>query len=60
MTFWTLLGLGLLVFLVAPQIASVFVPGETEVIAESTHFVRIIALFLWAIGVQQIYVGMFR
>lgn len=60
MTFWVLLLLGIVIFILAKPIVSIFVPWEMQVITESVRFVKIIALSLWTIGIQQIYIGMFR
>lgn len=48
---------GLLLFLSAHQIASFFVPGELELVAHATFFIRIMALTFGCIGIQMVVIG---
>lgn len=60
MSVWVLLVLGVIVFFFAPRLVNIFVPGETEVIQTSVHFLRIVAFFLWTYGIQFVITWMFR
>jgi len=51
---------GVIMFLTADFLAALFVPGETEAILSSAHFIRIISLSFGFIGLQLIYNGAFR
>ena len=51
---------GILVFFFAKQIAGFFVPGEIELITETTMFLRIIALFFGFAGVELAVMGVLR
>lgn len=54
----SLLGVG--VFLGAPLLAGMFVPGELETINVATEFIRIMAWTFGTIGVQMCLIGVFR
>jgi putative MATE family efflux protein len=58
--FVTLTILGILFFIFAEQISGIFIPGETETIAASAVFIRIMALTFGFIGLQQVLNGAFR
>jgi len=49
--------LGVLIFIFAKSLASVFVPGETEVILESAYFIRVMALTFGFVGLQMAIMG---
>ncbi|NLG12578.1 MAG: MATE family efflux transporter [Elusimicrobia bacterium] len=51
--------LGIIIFLLAPQISSMFIPGEMETIMASTLFIRIMALTFGFIGIHHILNGAF-
>ena len=51
---------GALFYAYADQTLAIFVPGETEVIKEGAHFIRIIALTFGFIGIQQVSSGAMR
>ncbi|MFH0776535.1 MAG: MATE family efflux transporter, partial [Patescibacteria group bacterium] len=55
--FGSLTLLGALVFLFAPQIANFLVPGETELVATSALFIRLIAPTFGFIGIQMVILG---
>lgn len=58
--FGTLTAFGLLVFLFASPLVAFFVPGDAEVIAEGSHFLRITALSWGFYGAQFALIGVFR
>jgi putative MATE family efflux protein len=51
---------GLLLFIFARPLATLFVPGSEDAIAESAHFLRIISLPLGCIGLQHTISGTLR
>ena len=58
---WLLLTvIGGMVFLIAPVLSSLFVPGEEAVIAESASFIRIMAFTFGFMGAQQVLTGTLR
>jgi len=52
--------LGVIIFVFAKPILSVFSPTDSEVVIIWTKFLRIIALFFGSIGIQQVISGVFR
>lgn len=50
---------GVILYIFAQSIVTVFIPDDLEVIAQSTTFVRIFALFFGIIGLQQTLNGVF-
>lgn len=58
--FLILSGLGIFSFIFAEFILSIFIPGETVVIAEGGRFIRIISFTFGLIGVQQVVSGALR
>jgi putative MATE family efflux protein len=59
-SFVSLSFVGVYMFLTARPLAALFVPGDTEAILSSAHFIRIISLSFGFIGLQLIYNGAFR
>ncbi|MBU0456984.1 MAG: MATE family efflux transporter [Nanoarchaeota archaeon] len=55
--FFTLAGLGILLFIFAQQISAFFVPQETLLILESARFIQIMALTFGFIGMQMVIIG---
>ncbi len=51
---------GIIIFLFAKQISSIFIPGEPETILSSALFIKIIALTFGFIGIQMSLNGLFR
>jgi len=51
---------GILIFAFAPLIITAFIPDDPSVIAEGSHFIRIVALTFGFIGVQQVIGGAFQ
>jgi len=51
---------GIITFYFAAQISEIFIPGETETIAESAIFIKIMALTYGFIGIQMAINGAFR
>lgn len=60
MGFGALTAFGLVVFVLAEQIAGFFVPNDPVIIQTSASFLRIMSLFFGFISVQQILSGTFR
>jgi putative MATE family efflux protein len=58
--FASLTGLGLIVFLFAPWLVAFFVPGDADVIAAGSTFLRIMALSWGFMGVQFALTGVLR
>lgn len=58
--FVTLTIIGVLFFIFAKQISGIFIPEETETIAASALFIRIMALTFGFIALQQVINGAFR
>jgi putative MATE family efflux protein len=58
--FASLTGLGLIVFLFAPWLVAFFVPGDADVIATGSTFLRIMALSWGFMGVQFALTGVLR
>jgi putative MATE family efflux protein len=58
--FWILSGVGVIVFIFAPQFLAFFVPGDASVIAEGAVFLRIMALAWGFMGVQLALTGVLR
>ena len=58
--FGTLTGLGVLAFVLAPEVVAIFIPGDPAVIREGASFVRIMALTFGFVGVQFTVNGVFR
>ena len=54
-----LTGVGVILFIFAQTIVTVFIPNDAEVIAKSTEFIRIFALFFGMIGLNQTLNGVF-
>jgi putative MATE family efflux protein len=52
--------IGILFFIFAKQIAGIFIPGETETIATSALFIKIMALTFGFMGIQMAINGGFR
>jgi len=52
--------IGIIIFLFAKQISTVFIPGETETIQVSALFIKIMALSFGFIGIQMSLNGLFR
>src|SRR3984885_11855960 len=51
---------GILAYIIAPSLVAFFVPGDSAVIAEGAHFIRIMCLAWGGIGVQLCIVSAFR
>jgi len=58
--FWVLTGMGVVVFIFAPQFIAFFVPGVPDVIAAGTVLLRIMALSWGFMGVQLGLAGVLR
>ena len=58
--FWILTGIGIIVFIFAPQLIGFFIPGDAAVIASGATFLRVIALSWGFTGVQFSLTGVFR
>ena len=58
--FLVLTVVGVLVFILRVQISTFFIPEAPEVVAEASHFLKIVALSFGFIGVQQVLNGAFR
>jgi len=58
-SFWILTVAGTFIFLFAEDIATIFIPGDPEVIRQSTQYIKIIALSFGFFGLQQIFNGTF-
>ncbi|MDD4531526.1 MAG: MATE family efflux transporter [Candidatus Pacebacteria bacterium] len=58
-SFWVLTVVGTIIFLLAEEIASIFTPGDPEVIRLSAGWIKIMALSFGFFGVQQIFNGTF-
>ncbi|MDB5265216.1 MAG: transporter [Parcubacteria group bacterium] len=58
--FWILTGLGVIVFIFAPYFVGFFVPGDQEVIAAGTIFLRTMSLAWGFLGVQLALTGVLR
>ncbi|HEY1962581.1 MAG TPA: MATE family efflux transporter [Rhizomicrobium sp.] len=59
-TFVSLSGVGLLSFLLAPQVVAFFVPHAPQVIAEGAHLIRIVAWSFGFVGLQFALLGVLR
>ncbi len=55
--FWTLMVLGIFLYIGAEQISLFFVPYEPEIITISATFIRVIALMFGIIGIQMVIIG---
>ena len=55
--FWSLLVLGVILFVFAKHISAFFVPNEPELIIESALFIRMMALTFGFIGIQMVIIG---
>ena len=60
MGFGVLTVVGVVFFLSASIVAEIFVPGNTEVITESTTFIRVMALSFGFMGIQQALNGVYQ
>ncbi len=58
--FWILSGMGVIVFVFAPQLISFFVPNTPDVIAAGALFLRIMALSWGFMGIQMALTGVLR
>jgi MATE family, multidrug efflux pump len=58
--FFTLAAAGVLLFIFAEQVVTVFIPGEIEVIQEAIIFVRIMSVTFGLTGIQMAYIGALR
>lgn len=58
--FWILTGVGAVVFLTAPYLVGFFVPGDAQVMAAGSSFLRIMALSWGFLGVQFALTGVLR
>ncbi|MET0546727.1 MAG: MATE family efflux transporter [Caulobacterales bacterium] len=58
--FWTLTGIGVLVFIIAPWVVAFFVPEDKAVIAEGAVFLRIMALAWGCIGAMMALTAVLR
>jgi len=58
--FWGLTAAGILLFVFAQPVVSLFIPGEKATIQVASNFLRIMALSFGFLGVQQIIKGVFR
>ncbi len=58
--FWILSGMGVIVFIFAPQFISFFVPSDPSVIAAGSVFLRVMALSWGFMGVQFALTGVLR
>lgn len=59
-SFWVLTGIGVIVFIFAPQLIALFVPDTPDVIAAGAVFLRIMALSWGFMGVQLALTGALR
>jgi putative MATE family efflux protein len=60
LSFWSLSGVGMLVFLLAAPIVSFFVPNDQAVIAGAAVFLRTVALTWGFLGVQLAFTGVLK
>ncbi len=60
LAFVTLTLFGIIMFIAAKSVASVFVPGEIEVIRQSAYFIRAMALTFGFIGLNMAIIGVFN
>ncbi|MBD3156971.1 MATE family efflux transporter [Candidatus Peregrinibacteria bacterium] len=58
--FWALTIIGIILFIFAEQVVGAFVPGEVDVIRESTLFIRITSLTYGFVGMQMGAIGTLR
>lgn len=58
--FWALTVIGIMLFIFAEQVVGAFVPGEIDVIKESTLFLRITSLTYGFVGMQMGAIGTLR
>ncbi len=58
--FWILSGMGIIVFICAPQFIAFFVPSDPNVIASGAVFLRVMALSWGFMGVQLALTGVLR
>lgn len=58
-SFWILTVLGIFIFFFAEAVSTVFIPGDSEVILQSTQYIKIMALSFGFFGLQQIFNGTF-
>ena len=59
-SFWSLSGIGIIVFFFAKQVVSFFVPEDANVIAGAAIFLRTIALTWGCLGVQLAFTGVLK
>lgn len=52
--------IGTVIYFLAPYIASLFVPGEAEIIAHASVFIQVMAWTFGTIGIQMSLIGVFR
>ncbi len=55
-----LFGIGVIIFLFAQPIVTIFLKENPELIPMAVHFVKIMAISFWALGIQYVVVGMLR
>jgi len=58
--FVTLTSVGIIFFIFAKAISTFFIPGQADVIQQSTLFIKIISLSFGFVGLQMTYSGVFR
>ncbi len=59
-SFLLMTGVGVIIFLLAPQLITIFIPNDPAVVASGVIFLRIIALSSGFMGIQFALVGVFR
>lgn len=60
LSFWSLSGIGIIVFLLASTVVSFFVPDDQQVIAGAAVFLRTVALTWGFLGVQLAFTGVLK
>lgn len=60
MAFFGLTGIGMLLFIFAPQLTAFFVPGDEVVIEQGSLFIRVMAPSFGLLGIQQVLNGVFN
>lgn len=58
--FWTLSGIGIVVFIFAPQLVAFFIPNDSAVVAAGTTFLRLTSLSWGFVGIQFSLAGVLR
>ena len=60
LSFSTLTALGIILFIFAEFLVAIFVPGETQVIANAGEFIRLMAVTFGFLGIQTVLIGSIR